>query len=280
LDWYVPSHGSYYAREYATGAQGLAGTGLIGVESFGRGFGSIGSVLWGDIGTSAIGGAYIYTENMNAQNNTEIYVPVKVRNAENLRNMDIELSFDSNVLRAKEVNSGTLTQNSLLESNIVGDAVKIAFVDSQGIRGNGSVATIVFEVIGNPGSQSTLVLTASGNDVNGDRIDFSTGNGIVSVVSTTAQSEVAGGLKGDCDGNGILSSNDALMALQMAVGKIEVNLIADMNGDGQVKSTDAAQILDLSTQTSTNRASNALRGYHPGIKTHEIIDCSKLMGGG
>lgn len=272
LDWYVPSHGAYYAQQYSrgTGAQGL------GSARFGSGL--VGSVIWGDIGTSAVGGAYIYTENMNAQNGTEINVPIRVRNAENVKNMDIELRFDSSVLRAKEAISGTLTQNSLLESN-VGDTVRIAFVDTQGISGNGSVAVVTFEVIGAPGSECTLVLTASGNTVSGARIDFSTGNGIIKVLSTDAQQESLRGLRGDCDGNGRLDSNDAKMALQMAVGTIEVNLIADMNGDSRVTSTDAAQILDIAAQTSLSRASDAMRGYHPGIKEHEIVDYSRMLGG-
>jgi hypothetical protein len=50
-------------------------------------------------------------------------------------------------------------------------------------------------------------------------------------------------MKGDCDGDGDMDVFDALIALKMAVGKIEVNLIADMNVDGQVTSFDAAEIM-------------------------------------
>jgi hypothetical protein len=38
------------------------------------------------------------------------------------------------------------------------------------------------------------------------------------------------------------------MALKMAVGKIEVDLIADMNEDGQVTSFDAAEILRIALE--------------------------------
>ena len=53
-------------------------------------------------------------------------------------------------------------------------------------------------------------------------------------------------LKGDVNGDGILSSVDALMALQMAAGNIAQNLAADVNEDGIVTSLDALMILQAS----------------------------------
>ena len=51
---------------------------------------------------------------------------------------------------------------------------------------------------------------------------------------------------GDVNGDGILSSVDALMALQMSAGNIAENPAADVSGDGSVTSLDALMILQAS----------------------------------
>ena len=55
-----------------------------------------------------------------------------------------------------------------------------------------------------------------------------------------------GALTGDVNGDGILSSVDALMALQMSAGNIAEDLAADVSGDGSVTSLDALMILQAS----------------------------------
>ena len=57
---------------------------------------------------------------------------------------------------------------------------------------------------------------------------------------------------GDTDGNSIIMASDALLALQAATGKLELNqtqkAAADVNGDGEVGSDDALLILQYATQ--------------------------------
>ena len=48
---------------------------------------------------------------------------------------------------------------------------------------------------------------------------------------------------GDCDGDGLVTSKDALAALQMSVDKIKDDLCYDVTGDGKVNSADAREIL-------------------------------------
>jgi hypothetical protein len=58
--------------------------------------------------------------------------------------------------------------------------------------------------------------------------------------------EILGGkiLPGDCDGNGRLTVNDAICALQMSVGLMAADSKKmDMDGDQQITSRDAAIIL-------------------------------------
>ncbi|RZB29299.1 MAG: hypothetical protein AEth_01267 [Candidatus Argoarchaeum ethanivorans] len=56
-------------------------------------------------------------------------------------------------------------------------------------------------------------------------------------------------LRGDANHDGALSTVDSALALQMAVGGIETDLVADMSGDGRVTSVDALMILQA-TQDS------------------------------
>jgi hypothetical protein len=51
--------------------------------------------------------------------------------------------------------------------------------------------------------------------------------------------------KGDCNGDGEITSLDALCALQMAVGKRAEDLVMDVTGDGSVTSLDARKILRI-----------------------------------
>lgn len=74
----------------------------------------------------------------------------------------------------------------------------------------------------------------------------------VSSGSLTSSSMVAyGGIpvdpSVDLNGDGNVSSIDALMALQMAIGNIPVDPRADVNRDGKVTSIDALQILQMAS---------------------------------
>ena len=61
-------------------------------------------------------------------------------------------------------------------------------------------------------------------------------------------------LQGDCDGNGKITTNDAQMALQMAVLKLGQNMICDMNDDKSVNSIDVREILKLSQAGGLSQA--------------------------
>ena len=50
-------------------------------------------------------------------------------------------------------------------------------------------------------------------------------------------------LRGDANHDGRLTTVDAVLALRMAIGSIETDLVADMSGDGRVTSVDALMIL-------------------------------------
>jgi hypothetical protein len=80
--------------------------------------------------------------------------------------MDIVLSFDPDVLTAKNVVGGDLTACSYFESMINIDNVSIALVDDSGINGNGTIANITFEVIGCAKDERVLILErVEANDI-------------------------------------------------------------------------------------------------------------------
>ena len=269
LDWVVPSHGSYYAKEYleskiGTIQESLSSDGGVPTGGVLNKLGIEGDIL--DPGTfTTFENPYVYVESGEIANGTELELPIMISNAENIANMDVELRFNPSVLSVKGVVQGSLTENTLFDHNIQGDSIKLAFVSSDGINGDGSLALITFEVIGNPGDESTLILSVSGNDMDDRAVDFEIGNGILKVSSPQEA-------KGDCNGDGRIDSLDALIALEMAVGKRESSPIADMDDNGIVNSFDARKINEKGAFLASLSVKNALKGYTPGIKKHKIVD--------
>ena len=68
-----------------------------------------------------------------------------------------------------------------------------------------------------------------------------TGDNLASVITT--RDAVYSTTLTDCNGDGLLSADDALAALLMSVGSMEPNPNCDVDGDGEVTSNDAAELL-------------------------------------
>ena len=180
-------------------------------------------------------------ESRSKSSGSTVQIPLTLNGIdENIGNMDITLGYDSSVLEATEVIKGGLTTNSLFDSNIVDGTIMIGLADKAGFSGDGSIAYIKFDVIGADGSSSPLEITKLSANRAEDMVEITipTQDGTFKVI---AREE---GL-GDGDGDGKLTSLDALYALQMAVGKIPEDLTLDMNGDGKVSSIDARKILKI-----------------------------------
>jgi hypothetical protein len=178
-------------------------------------------------------------ESRSKASGSTVQIPLTLSGAqEPIGNMDITLSYDSSVLMAKKVTKGTVAANASFDSNIETGTIRIALFDNQGFSGDGSVIITEFEVIGDEGSTSPLdILDIMANRASDSAaLDIGTQNGVFTVL---------GELKGDCDGDGKLTVNDALCALQMAVDNKAENLVMDMNGDGKVTSVDARRILRI-----------------------------------
>jgi hypothetical protein len=93
--------------------------------------------------------------------NSTVDVPIILEGASDDGSMDMVLKYGPDVLRAVAVEAGELGKNALIESNTVREGeVIIALADSSGINGDGAVASVAFEVIGDAGTTSYLTLEA------------------------------------------------------------------------------------------------------------------------
>jgi hypothetical protein len=250
VDYVVPEVGSYYADPTYDTIELAPGT----------------------LSMVPVGGStLLIVEDGRMPPESTIQIPISIENADDIGNMDIMLTYDPEVLSATEVIKGSLTDGSMFESNIIDGTVRIGFVDTVGINGNGSIAQIGFDVVGSPGDSSVLTLTASANEIETrEEVHIALRHGLFIV-------EAVEEMKGDCDGDGDVDSVDALLALKMSVGKIEVNLIGDMNDDGQVTSFDAAEIMRIGTRDAVIETNYDLLGYSTGPKPHNIIGAAESI---
>ncbi len=276
LDYLVSNLGSYYTQTLS-----IIGTIMSGnLFGFGQGSTDNSSIpsgladMYQDLygrsiigsgipsGTTSSDKTILFTESRSMPPNETVEIPIQMVNARDIRNMDLIVRYNPSVLSAVSAVTGSFTSDSLFESNILDGEVRIAFVDTDGFSGNGSVAVITFNVTGDPGDYTTITLEASANDVNDNTVDIEIINGVFTVEDPNSMDL----LKGDCNGDGMISSIDALLALEMYVGKIEENLIGDMNNDGKVTSLDAAKILEEATERQADKTNYLLMGYSKGIK--------------
>ncbi len=86
-------------------------------------------------------------------NGGQVKVPINLEGANNIGSISIELVYDSDVLEATEVVAGELAANAMIESNIQNPGrVIIGIIDSSGINGDGAIATVSFNQVGDGGT--------------------------------------------------------------------------------------------------------------------------------
>ena len=105
------------------------------------------------------GGFTVSVSDTTGAKGSTVEVPINLEGASEVGSMDIILTYDANVLSAVDVEAGALGKNALIESNTANDGeVIIALADSSGIDGDGAVAIVAFEVIGDADTTSALTL--------------------------------------------------------------------------------------------------------------------------
>lgn len=197
----------------------------------------------------------LYIEDRLVVPGSEVKIPVMVQDVQDLANMDFRVSwlysyeFGKSLLTVEQVEKGSLNQQSLFEYNTASGepltVVDISFASTRGMSGSGSVAVLTCRATNTPemfGTNSNIfnifLTTSVAQTSSGAPVIFDTSRGKIEF-GTSA-------LRGDCDGNGKITTNDAQMAAQMAVRKLGQDMICDMNDDKSVNSIDVREILKLS----------------------------------
>ena len=111
------------------------------------------------VSLASAGSLTVSVSDTTGAKNSTVEVPIILEGATDVGSMDIILNYDADILSAVDVEAGALGKNALIESNTANDgAVIIALADSSGINGDGAVAIVAFEVIGDVGTTSYLTL--------------------------------------------------------------------------------------------------------------------------
>ncbi|MBM3241903.1 hypothetical protein FJZ31_37000 [Candidatus Poribacteria bacterium] len=175
-------------------------------------------------------------------NEKDIVVSISVSNAKGIANGDITLTYDSGILIATDVKKTDLTADFALSSNInLADKVFMSLTSAAGItEESGVLVEVVFNVKPDvePGKSSKLALeSVSLYDKSGAAIAVVTNNGNLTVE----------GLAGDINKDAEVTSEDAILALSIAVDLIKPDAyqqaVGDMDKNGEINSADAILIL-------------------------------------
>lgn len=102
---------------------------------------------------------------------TQVEIPIDVAGASNIGAMHVELAFNTAVLHPIEVRRGALAQPAqLFDGNLsTPGRVTIGMATTNPINGDGTLAVVVFEVLGQQGDTSALRLeNTTANDATSD----------------------------------------------------------------------------------------------------------------
>ena len=113
------------------------------------------------VSLASAGSLTVSVSDTTGAKNSTVDVPIILEGVTDVGSMDMVLKYDPDVLRAVAVEAGELGKNALIDANNAREGVLIiALVDSAGINGDGAVASVTFEVIGDAGATSYLTLEA------------------------------------------------------------------------------------------------------------------------
>ncbi|MBU0616774.1 MAG: cohesin domain-containing protein, partial [Planctomycetes bacterium] len=168
-----------------------------------------------------------------------VTVPIRMLNGKNVGNLDFKVTYDPAVVRPQgKAIRGNLLDNASMQSNPADSGrVWIAFATAGRISGDGTIAQLPFEAVGQPGQKTVLGLEVTIFNESTDSSQITKIPGEIEILTAS------GRLRGDMNGNGIIDAADAMEALKMAVRLIPMDLDADMDDDKTVTSADARILL-------------------------------------
>lgn len=103
------------------------------------------------------GGVYVYLERDTLLGPKQVVVPVEVVGADGVGGIQFELLYDAQSLKAVDVKPGKRAKGCLFKHNLDDPGrVAVALATPQGIDGDGPIAEITFEPVGQLGGTMTL----------------------------------------------------------------------------------------------------------------------------
>ena len=92
-----------------------------------------------------------------------VNVPIAIAGASAIGAMDLTVTYDPAVLSFVEAKTGALSTNGMVQANgTTPGTVRIAFVDSAGVNGDGVLLTLAFTAKGANGASSAIGLASRG----------------------------------------------------------------------------------------------------------------------
>jgi hypothetical protein len=131
-------------------------------------------VLLLTVGTASADGIdKIYISNSSGDTGSKITVSVNAENMKNLGSLQFDVQYDKNVLIAENVIAGNATTGGMFTSNIRITGMTIGIISTTGISGSGSIADIIFNVVGSKETSSPLTISmVSATDSKNNPIDI------------------------------------------------------------------------------------------------------------
>ena len=110
--------------------------------------------------------AELFVSDVSGSAGSSVEIPINLKSSAGIGSIDAVVSYDASVLQLDSVEKGSLTGNSMIDYNTnTQGRVSLAMADSQGMKGEGSVAVLKFKVLGKEGDKSAInIESASAND--------------------------------------------------------------------------------------------------------------------
>ena len=167
-----------------------------------------------------------------------VRVPVKLHEASGITSLGFTLNYDSDALRVVSVERGSrLTEDSFsYDADTLGE-IRFGFAATRGSGSGGTAVVVQFQVVGSSGSVSPITLS--------NALVSHNSQGPLSMELVGADFKVGPRIRGDADGDSVITALDALQALRMASDLMKIDLALDVDNDGKITIDDARIILNM-----------------------------------
>lgn len=194
----------------------------------------------GEPPAAGVSGMRIEAEHRRVAEGELVHVPVWLKDADDVANINFEVHYDAAVARP---------EGDIVKGNLLGDAIfsvnpreagriRVGFAQTSGLGGTGTLAQLPMRAVGKPGQRTPLHLEVTAiDDPGGAPLTIRPIDGSIIIVGP------GGRVLGDCDGDAAVTAADAMCALKMSVGNMDEDANMDADEDGVVTSGDARVLL-------------------------------------